>query len=1750
MPLPYFEKLDVDSSLRHTLSDEEQFAMLKGVCLNCKDSILHKVSMMESLMDKIKLSPEDKYTIALEGPGRRHYIIRGSKPHFDAQIKHKNYWIDLPGPHNEHIQEMSHHLSEFLERSNNILESKIKALEYAKVCQSIFREVNINSLRKTRNRKFIIRPTGITGVFVMIYPGPKLRVGENISSIWFKVIALQDYIRADSTLARSWIFKRLRFDGGVFYSRWLSTDANRLDHYIRCYDKILMAYASYCSLTSSGLTHEFNYPQGNTMGIISMIYLEDKRSTSKMLQDVRYLVMSALSMFTYYGDILKKFQEPLRTPLQSYLLNKILEFIESSDIDRLLRSTNFGQINVEVGTGDTFDRLTGADFSIPRILTTGSNINFKQMLCEMYFTMLFNKNQDDPTHSSFQILTKILEGEESLKFVKETTNLHTGYRNNDMDDSETLIDKPHKNQFSRRAIMIASKLQASSKYNKANGGVAHMIASKNHFINKSLDEFATYKSSSILSNVTYNKDLSIIEKDEEVLELDDQLLNETGEGRKKTKIKVSERRKPQNPRRRCIEGVMELMNLGYVKSFDLIKNHLTEPLDFQIFKKNQIGGVREILILDIKKRVLINILESFSKLICKDDEREMLTHGDKKFSLMRDMIRDLRRGSEKKLIMNYNFDKTRWAPSFMPIQFLYMFVPFKKLYPSLFRFICLSLMVHTNKRFILPERLIRVWNNDPQNKIHHILDENLQQLKNEFLRTKELVYQNESNMGQGILHYTSSYFHLCFISLRDEVYKRLCTRYNVISGEWRDIVSSDDSYTAHAMPMDNKKLVKLRIILFLKAQEICERVMNVWTSTSKSSISLLVYEFNSLFGSNLTMYPTVLKFALASVHPVNTDSFFRMVKESYIACRQIVENGGSLELYLIASKLNKIYCESIYHTHSGGSNNPNSLNPNLINVPYQLGIYPVTDPALMIMFGPECHNYQLLCDKDKLNPQEMKIFKIMHTLVKINDPEIYAACNSIDDVFVGVNRIEAHMGPVRRLEIIKRQIDMTWEDIQSYIIDHPLILFNPPKDLYELRVKVFMKLYQNNASEALRTTAASLHYARVSATVSAKAFIIPLVSKDVETYSNCLLKLMEIEPEEINPEILYPHLNDYKKIIELSQIEFTYNPRNVMETQNIRQLQLNKLQQKITNPIVSVLNVYWADSINPDELNNSYIRDWINLKESVPIIEDTIEQTINHFPGERSHKIKSLLLIILRLMGYSAAPMKCIIYGQSSRSFDDSYLILKQQNYYSDKTSVESKGLYLTDHVTKNTDKLCFAFNYFILSLIYPSESKEPVDVNYMIDDDEVQSFFLDNSLSIASSKKILIMLMYHGRLENIAKWSDKTKVIFHSWDIRGRKIQDRYIGDFVLRLQLSHTVMVVKYIEKFNWRSNEPKILISVNKVDDMQIMNELLNRAVELSGFTEQSFLDMMDPGQYYKSEKCLIVIPTKKGVNISFQSLPNIKYNPSRIIYSNDEYALLDNADNIIIRTIEGLLHTNYIPKQEDIKKDVYIMGISLKKMIPFRPFNIHFSVEQLGVHDLCHLLKDKGTIQDLRVEKPRVSAINAERLTDIPIDLIIKRQSSEFNDVMIEETDLKIDDDVDVISDMINNFGQDDIDKLLEFNKMTETHEALIDPDIDINIFKTMSRQRITYHPKKILDRICNIKYHIISKLITDVNMVNKKIIKTAMKLGYSKYIVYSLIYIYDTQFTNKETPSPSGVVLKIDPTFDDIFKITDNDDEDY
>jgi hypothetical protein len=447
LPIPLIEVEVVDSALRDTKLDVYKLVSISAKMKAAENPVINKIGSyfgdhLERLTEvtnnntlfHVKFSQEEKSLIALEGPGRKKYIRMGSIDHLREEEKYNGYCLS-PEVNVDDIEKISFMLSKKSDispsgdlelDSNGLMNAKGVGLDYVRLTQSIYREININAMRYDRRKLFCIKPVGATGIYIILFPGPKLRCGELANTCWFKLLIDNEVLNDNFGLYNHWAFKRLERDSCVSFSKWLSVDVHRLDHYIRAYDKILMSYASILAVRyrsevdlkktnnldseeytpGINLVDQFNRDNTNTLGLIILIYLEDRRSTSKMLQNVRYLVMTGLSMFPRFRSTMDKFAESIRSPLQLYLLNKCLDFIPKILFWRKSPLAKFGNVRYDSINHIFIDSLGGSNIRLPRPMISGGSefVEFSEILSEMYFTMLFNKNQDDPTHASFQIL--------------------------------------------------------------------------------------------------------------------------------------------------------------------------------------------------------------------------------------------------------------------------------------------------------------------------------------------------------------------------------------------------------------------------------------------------------------------------------------------------------------------------------------------------------------------------------------------------------------------------------------------------------------------------------------------------------------------------------------------------------------------------------------------------------------------------------------------------------------------------------------------------------------------------------------------------------------------------------------------------------------------------------------------------------------------------------------------------------------------------------------------------------------------------------------------------------------------------------------------------------------------------------------------------------------------------------------------------------------------------------------------------
>jgi hypothetical protein len=1726
-PLPYVCSISSDAMDRSTESDKIEMMRICEKMRLCQNDMLSSIGsgFSKQLADqrsfdpktfklcKLSMSSDVRYSIALEGPGRKHYVKKGSQEHIAEQTKNKSLSLHFDtdiSRTEEVIRFMSLRDdipdSPFMENCSNYTNLKGFGLNYVKTVQSIFREININCLRKDRRKMFCLSPTSIKGVFILIHPGAKLRCGEMPSQIWFKVIIENNEYEMPPTDFPSELFQNTNISGELRHSRWLSVDANRLDHYLRCYDKVLMAYYAYISQSfrstnEYGMATAIRNDDSDVLGLIITIYLEDRRCTSKLLQSVRYLGMTSLSLFKFYNSVMEKTIEPVRSPVQLLMLKRMLGYIEIVSKIKIYEDFKVGQIRYDVKTKTFISSKGGVVLKVPRIITTSitrPKISFEEMLSEMYFCMLFNKNQDDPTHSSFQILTKMLEGESKFNTTKGLQE-HLGYNleMNDIEWASNCIDQPRFGKFSRKAIQVGMSLYLR-RIDDLTGDKLN-IAARNPNINKTLDEFATYKSSANLDNWFHN-----------------------GEPER------------QNTRRRCISGVMELLNEGLSRSFDVIKQKKDHKTSFQVFKKNQIGGVREILILPIVSRIVINTLETFSRNVCKLDSREMMTHGATKQDAMKHCLFQMKQLKGKRMTIFYNFDKSKWGPRFVPIQFLYMFNEYKDKLGPMFNLILSILIKHHNKSCILPERLVLAWFKDPQNKLKHTMDENLQKMKEDFLKKRNLSFINESNMGQGILHYTSSLYHLVAIEFRNELYKRICIKLNWEHNDLEDLVSSDDSITFQSLEISKIKKSLDKIKLLLRCQEITERLFNIETSRSKSCISPLIGEFNSLFMSNATFFPTTIKFAISSVHPVNTDSFFRMVKESYSASRQLVENGGSLELYMIASMMNKRYCESMYHTNEGGQNDFKKFG--ITKIPYHMGEYPIFHPSLMVMFGPEFHNYKLYHEMDDMNHQEKKLFIGSHKILKGDFIESICDIENGDTSLGGLMRVEAMMGPITQLERLRKQSILTTDQIKEKVIDDPLILLRRPSTLDEIIWKTCKKLYLSGSKEAMKSITHSIYFGRMSASVSANCFYIPSNKNPTPneindtddpryhdyrglTYENCIKKILD-EPEikrfDEHIKFLYPKWVDYENYLHISAHIVPSHPRNLLESRSVCKLATHKINTNLYFPTLKIIQYLWNNEIIPPNDEAKMLRDVTILMKFFPLIKPTHIETMNQFPGDKDQKTKSLLTLLMKLFSLRNRNMKGILFGNSTNDIQSSYDVLSRFNAYSDYTSdLVMDPIKLITQETYND--IFLAHNIHIMRIL----NKSKTTIWDQIDDDMITMFLLDPAFNRNIKKRILMCLLDSNQIIDLAEWTRKTNLIIHCWKKKQRFNYGKYTGPYDLVLMKGNKKM--EFIST-GGTSGSLTIIKSENLHDPKEIM-DFLEEWMSIFETTVDDLLNESHEGKWIIQDDK--VLKSDRGFNILDGVIDaSIMDEEFTLISDGKHNRLVDSCGRTVYSQRTGLLAINGTTTLN--YQDFTFHQVKLSRIMELGAMRANYSVMASSRKKICDCL------DDLFIEEPEIFETTRDRL-GLSMDWLIKKHNDDEKEI------LTISRASDTISRLMD-VDQKDLKEAFE-NFDDPTEQFLVDLAKNEDLISTLTTNVEFFNMREILDTLINLKYNMIVRMLTqDITQINREMMGMCYSYFKQRPLQLSLISVYDQNSLKPGDLSPSGATLSVFGPFIEKFNL--------
>nr|UYL94504.1 MAG: RNA-dependent RNA polymerase [Leptosphaeria biglobosa negative single-stranded RNA virus 3] len=928
----------------------------------------------------------------------------------------------------------------------------------AKFYQLIAQEIVINSMRRRKNRQYVLCQTGVTGIFFIVAPGPQLRTESNTEFV--KIISFVRPIVNE--LSAPW-----RPTGDHWESDWLSVDTDRLKHWSRCYDRTLVSSVACAErLVEPGLTLSAacvdEIKRGNYQ-LLVLTYIEDKQLTSITNQTIRYLWIKALGD-KQLGSIMSKFPTRIASVIQSTMIQRSVSATVEICRRPLSDFIKMGKSTRDEHTGAYDETTTGVIGKLPRLFTTGPPVPIGYNLNEIYWCMLYNKDRQNPTQDALSILNKILK--EEMKYnteisLRETSeeklNYITGNESFEKDVEHIRSSHPESHYYSRKAVLTGMSLQDKHQDNMAPNRSWLTPDRLNTILSKNISEFATFKAS--VKSLAAHVDVTDIRSAEQV-----------------------------GSRTKAIELVAEIAtNERLSQAFEIAMSFSGDHNDLfeimiQIFKKGQIGGIREIMILYIKARILFNITEEICRLLSKSDKREILTKGRDKRLMMRgdyeEVLAQFPRGTPVQMVKN-SYDMTSWAQKFIPTIFTCIFRDSLESYQNVKNLSYFVFLKHTMKRIEHPRKLVEAWQKHPE--IEH-QEPWLQKAKKEFLTTGVPWFHNRSNMCQGIPHYASTVLAVSCQSLRDALFLECLDQLNQICRlKWKTRVGSDDKGDMIGIDMSYPESYS-QYILFEQCAMAAERLHSMELSV-KSAAGNVIYELNSAYMANLETLSPTIKFAAASCDLIATSSCAVFVNESYGRIRQLRENGASSLLCGIAHIMNGDFFNRMFRTGPGMTNDvcsifgvPRSL------IPYDFGVYPFFDVDLQEIVGPEYHNYS--CMKSPKCPEALK--SLLFT--PLSKEDVTEAFPDDQEALLKKDHFGIRQGLINQLVAMRRRVGVEAKTVEEFFGENPFLLVRGPETVEETIKVIHSKLLTKGASEALRRTSPAIYLARLSAFETAKAW--------------------------------------------------------------------------------------------------------------------------------------------------------------------------------------------------------------------------------------------------------------------------------------------------------------------------------------------------------------------------------------------------------------------------------------------------------------------------------------------------------------------------------------------------------------------------------------------------------------------------------------------------------------------------------------
>jgi len=644
-----------------------------------------------------------------------------------------------------------------------------------------------------------------------------------------------------------------------------------------------------------------------------------------------------------------------------------------------------------------------------------------------------------------------------------------------------------------------------------------------------------------------------------------------------------------------------------------------------IAEKLQIGAVRELMIQDIKSAMGTHVLETISIAACYNEPEEMLTKKDK-FQIQVKNARSLIKSG--RVVINKLADSAQWGPRVMPTEFMPMFNYLRDTFGNnIINGAQMMLTKMTHKLLEIPKH---VWKKffttdfDPNR-----LPTPERSMYEELMATGQIVFINRNNMGQGILHFTSSLKHSMMFHLIRKVQKQILGRVCDFF-EQRRQCGSDDSAIFTAVMVN---IVGLLIYAVLEEIDECvRRLFNIEENGVKTVSGTPLSEYNSNFEHNGSCEPIEDKFVIVATRMPSVTDYDGTMRNALSNVRNTMFNATSLSMATLLIHQTSNFVRSIFQVSDGKRNDPSAIfNIENWKIPLQL-CGPCQIAAISLYAcGPDIVNLKLHNYAKKTSDQKMlSMLEWVYTPMSLLE-------TSASSLYVNPDLLTSEVVS-RKVKIVLRtdgvvtkmrsNLKLSKSKIDEHMKKNPFLPFLPAISSEESAIKLTSVLYTKGVENAFsyKSTASDLPKAIAAATL--RKFIVPTFSDDES--EDIRPKLMSLKEclEKIHGDLIPPrdsvHLlsmicgfsdrfDDFESWLNSTNYGTFWIRHNYRTT--IRQTEMRSAGIKLHNPITDILFSLWFnEEFNKRGMKIKFPRkltsDRETLQRKFPFIKDSMKETV------------------------------------------------------------------------------------------------------------------------------------------------------------------------------------------------------------------------------------------------------------------------------------------------------------------------------------------------------------------------------------------------------------------------------------------------------------------------------------------------------------------------------------------------------------